>query len=114
MIEYLRQNGSYFKSFMDVNPGGGQRRNPKRKNAGAYSNQSQSGPTQAEIDRSYEAHLKRMAQGGTYGDNMEIVAFARAFKIDVKVYFRDHASVLAAPQDGTKHPMAHIAYHVCG
>ena len=113
VIEHMRQNADHYKAFMDVNPGGGQRRNPKRKNAGTYSQASASGPTQSEIDRVFEEHLKRMAQGGTYGDNMEIVAFASAFKVDVKVYQHDVAFVIAAPPDGTEHPVAHIAYHVC-
>lgn len=111
----MRENAAHYKAFMDVNPGGGQRRNPKRKNAGTYASQSSgSGPTQSEIDRVFDAHLKNMAQGGTYGDNMEIVAFAKAFKVDVKVYQHDFAYVLPAPDDGTEHQMAHIAYHVCG
>lgn len=114
MIEYMRENAVYFKQFMEVHPGGGQRRNPKRKNAGVYSTRPTfTPPSQEEIDRVFETHLGSMARGGTYGDNMEISAFAAVYKVDVKIYQVDFAFMIPAPEDGTVHPVAHIAYHVC-
>jgi OTU domain-containing protein 3 len=113
VIEYMREHAVYFKQFMEVLPGGGQRRNPKRKNAGVYSTPTTfTPPTQEEVDRVFETHLGSMARGGTYGDNMEITAFAAVYKVDVKIYQVDFAYMIPAPEDGTVHPVAHIAYHV--
>lgn len=109
----MREHASYYKQFIDVHPGGGQRRNPKRKNAGMYSTPvSFTPPTQEEIDRVFESHLGSMARGGTYGDNMEISAFASAFGIDVKIYQHDFAYMVSAPDTGAPRQVAHIAYHV--
>ena len=44
------------------------------------------GPTATEIEASFQRHLKTMAQGGAYGDNMEISAFASRFQVEVWVY----------------------------
>jgi OTU domain-containing protein 3 len=115
VIEYMREHASYYKQFIDVQPGGGQRRNPKRKNAGVYSTPASfTPPTPAEIDRVFESHLSSMARGGTYGDNMEISAFTSAFGIDVKIYQHDFAYMVSAPDSGEPRPVAHIAYHVSG
>jgi OTU domain-containing protein 3 len=109
----MREHASYYKQFIDVQPGGGQRRNPKRKNAGVYSTPvSFTPPTPEEIDRVFETHLGSMARGGTYGDNMEISAFAAAFGIDVKIYQHDFAYMVSAPDGEEPRPVAHIAYHV--
>ena len=109
----MRENGAYYKQFIEVHPGGGTRRNPKRKNAGGFSTPFSNLPaTSAEIDRTFEGHLKEMARGGTYGDNMEIVAFSSAFHVDVKIYQRDFAFVVSAKADGAVVPVVHIAYHV--
>lgn len=110
----MRDNAAYYKQFIDVHPGGGSRRNPKRKNAGTFSTSfNNSTPTQAEIDRKFEGHLQDMARGGTYGDNMEISAFSQAFHVDVKIYQRDFAYVVSTKPQGTTVPVVHIAYHVC-
>ena len=110
----MREHASYYKQFIDVRPGGGLRRNPKRKNAGTYSTPTIfKPPTQEEIDRVFESHFGSMERGGTYGDNMEISAFASAFGIDVKIYQHDFAYVVSARDDGRERQVAHVAYHVC-
>ncbi|KAF2772783.1 cysteine proteinase [Teratosphaeria nubilosa] len=113
VIDYMRDNADYYKQFIDVNPGGGIRRNPKRKNAGAYSTPATyAPPSTADIDRVFESHLTSMAKGGTYGDNMEITAFSSAFDVDVKIYQRDFAYMVTGNVDAEKpRPIAHIAYH---
>ncbi|KAK5165067.1 uncharacterized protein LTR77_009164 [Saxophila tyrrhenica] len=112
VIEYMREHGDYYKQFIDVNPGGGIRRNPKRKNAGAYSSPANYVPPSAdEIDRVFQSHLQTMARGGVYGDNMEISAFSSAFSIDVKIYQRDFAYMISGSGDGVQRQVAHIAYH---
>ena len=74
-------------SSSTLSSGGGIRRNPKRKNPGSLSNRSDlAGPTPTEIEASFQRHLKTMAQGGAYGDNMEISAFASRFQVEVWIY----------------------------
>jgi OTU domain-containing protein 3 len=112
----MRDHAAYYKQFIDVNPGGGTRRNPKRKNAGAFNSPASiPTPTEADIDRVFEGHLDVMARGGTYGDNMEITAFSSAFGVDVKIYQRDFAYMVSGAgeyRDQTDRPVAHIAYHM--
>lgn len=109
----MREHAEYYKLFIDVHPGGGIRRNPKRKNAGAYSSPANFlPPSAADIDRVFENHLINMAKGGTWGDNMEITAFSSAFGYDVKIYQRDFAYVVSGNGEEDAHrPVAHIAYH---
>lgn len=109
----MRDNGDYFKHFLEVHPGGGSRRNPKRKNAGSYATKPNTGPASAaEIDAVFEGHLNRMAQGGTYGDNMELVAFSKALHVDVTIYQRKFAYQVYAKNGPCGLPNMHIAYHV--
>ena len=65
------------------------------------------GPTQH-----LPSHLARMAEGGTWGDNMEITAFASAYNVDVKIYQKDFAYVITGGSDVKERPVVHIAYHV--
>jgi len=111
----MREHASYYKQFIDVHPGGGVRRNPKRKNAGAYSTPANYfPPTPEEVERVFESHMQQMARGGTYGDNMEISAFSAAFGVDVKIYQRDFAYMVPAGDEDVKRGVVHIAYHVSG
>ena len=56
VICYMRDHAAYYKQFIDVNPGGGTRRNPKRKNAGAFNSPANiATPTEADPDRAPEA-----------------------------------------------------------
>ncbi len=115
VIEEMKKNPVDYKPFIGIHHGGGQRRNPKRKNAGALSKSAAApGPTDAEVERAYESHLRSMAQDGTWGGNMELVAFSKTYKTGVKVHQKEHAMIVSAPKDGRPHKMAHIAYHVCG
>lgn len=108
----MREHADYYKQFIDVHPGGGIRRNPKRKNVGSYSSPaSVAPPSEADIDRVFDSHLQSMARGGTYGDNMEITAFAAAYDVHVKIYQRDFAYMVTGGGEETSKPTAHIAYH---
>lgn len=109
----MRENAGYYKQFIEVNAGGGTRRNPKRKTTGNYSTINiASTPTPEEIDNVFDSHLLRMAQGGTYGDNMEIVAFSSAFGVSVKIYQRDYAFMVSSTGEESSKGVCHIAYHV--
>jgi len=109
----MRENAGYYKQFIEVNVGGGTRRNPKRKTAGSFTTSNlASMPSPEDVDRVFDSHLLRMAQGGTYGDNMEIVAFSAAFKVDVKIWQRDYAFMVSGPGEDSNQGVCHIAYHV--
>ncbi|KAL8959799.1 MAG: hypothetical protein Q9193_003394 [Seirophora villosa] len=111
-IGYMRDNGNYFKHFLEVHPGGGSRRNPKRKNAGSYATRANTAPPSvADVDGVFEGHLHRMAKGGTYGDNMELVAFSKALHVDVTIYQRKFAYQVYANNAPCGLPNLHIAYH---
>ncbi|KAI9801758.1 MAG: hypothetical protein M1825_003130 [Sarcosagium campestre] len=108
VIEYMREHASYYKQFVDVNAG--QRRNPKRKNAGAFSSPVQV-PTAEQIEGVFEAHLTRMARGGEYGDNLEITAFSEAYRVDVSIQQRDNILYVSTARPGEVRRVAYIAYH---
>lgn len=110
----MRDNGDEYKYFLVVHPGGGTRRNPKRKNAGSFSTKSNAEQqvSASDVDAVFEGHLARMAKGGSYGDNMELVAFAKAFRVDVTIYKSEWAYHIKAEGDSSGLPNLHIAYHV--
>ena len=111
VIEYMRQNANDFKYFIPVIGGG--RRNPKRKNVGALSGPiSCANPTEDAVNQKFEAYLLDMARNGTYGDNLEIVAFAKAFSTNVRIYQAHDPLMIYAADDWTALPVAHIAHHV--
>ncbi|KAI9668063.1 MAG: hypothetical protein M1821_000883 [Bathelium mastoideum] len=103
-IEYMENNKDYFKQFLRVEPGGGTRRNPKRKTAAESSTAL---PSAKEVDRAFNAHMKTMAQGGTWGDNIEIIAFSAAFGVAVKVWQATNSHMFGEGMDN----VLHIAHH---
>ncbi|KAL8666252.1 MAG: hypothetical protein Q9202_001520 [Teloschistes flavicans] len=112
VIQSMRANSNYYKHFIEVHPGGGTRRNPKRKNAGAFSSkQIPPEATAAEKDAVFEGHLTRMAKGGTYGDNMEITAFSKAYNAEVIIYRSEYAYCVRDDGITGPHKTLHIAYH---
>lgn len=113
VIRSMRANSDYYKHFIEVHPGGGTRRNPKRKNTGAFSSK-QIAPeaTAAEKDAVFEGHLARMARGGTYGDNMEITAFSKAYNAEVIIYRSEYAYCVRDGGITGPYKSLHIAYHV--
>lgn len=113
VVEHMRANSELYKPFLSVNPGGGTRRNPKRKNVAAASTPlTVEAPTQEEIDRAFENQLVQMAKGGTYGDNPEITAFARTYKINVGVFELDYQYLISATGEASnEYPTIYIAHH---
>lgn len=112
----MRNNPDRFKSFLVVHPGGGSRRNPKRKNHGSLATSAiAAGPTAQEIDAAYKQHMKTMAKTGVYGDNLEIIAFAQAFKVDIMIFSeggRFFYYVRCEKLEGEMAPMLCIVHHV--
>ncbi|KAE9963002.1 hypothetical protein BLS_009222 [Venturia inaequalis] len=112
VIDWMIEHKDYFKQFLDVQPGGGTRRNPKRKNTGSYNSQvNYAGPTEDDVSQAFDAHILRMKKGGTWGDNMEIVAFAAAFHTDVRIYMTEYSYMIPGQGDEASRKIAHIAYH---
>ena len=86
-VEYMRQHPEEFKAFVTANPGGGIRRNPKRKNAGTLRDSfDPTPPSEADINTAFTLSLDSMAQGGTYGDNAELIAFSQKFNVDIRIW----------------------------
>ncbi|KAG8527627.1 uncharacterized protein KY384_007780 [Bacidia gigantensis] len=86
-VQYMRDHPGEFKAFVIANPGGGIRRNPKRKNPGALRDTfDPTPPSEADIDTAFTLSLDVMAKGGTYGDNAEIIAFSNKFHVDIRIW----------------------------
>ncbi|KAK6506472.1 hypothetical protein TWF506_011379 [Arthrobotrys conoides] len=85
----MRRHSSYFKLFLSVPP-------PTRKTRSATSTTL---PNETTIDRVFQDHIKRMERPGVYGDNLEIVAFARCYGVDVKIYQREFAYLVSGERD---------------
>ncbi|KAK6511182.1 hypothetical protein TWF481_000104 [Arthrobotrys musiformis] len=84
----MRRHSAYFKLFLSVPP-------PTRKTR----NSSTILPNEDTIDRVFLDHVKRMEKPGVYGDNLEIVAFARCYGVDVKIYQREFAYLVSGERD---------------
>ncbi|KAF2473946.1 cysteine proteinase [Lindgomyces ingoldianus] len=81
-IEHMRLNSDVYSQYLSVNP---VRRNPKRKNT-PVPTVNNSIPSDDEIRKRFEVHLLKMGQPGEWADNMEVVAFASAFNVHVRVW----------------------------
>ncbi|KAJ3340934.1 OTU domain-containing protein 3 [Gonapodya sp. JEL0774] len=64
-------------------------------------------------DDPFDRHLARMRRDGTYGENLEVVAFARAQAVDVAVHqLGQPVWIVRAREDGRPAGrMIHIVYH---
>ena len=114
----MMEHPDEFKQFVAVTDGGGLRRNPKRKTAGSLQSRpdTMARPTEEQMAKAFEQRVKMMAQGGAYGDNLEIVAFSQAFNVDINVY-SEEARVWYVLQtknraDHQKYPTLYIVHHV--
>ena len=90
-VDYMLTHSDEFKPFVVVS-GMSPRRNPKRKTAGSLQNRMdiEPAPTQEQIDKAFQQACENMAKGGTFADNAEIVAFAKAFQIIVRIWSEEH------------------------
>jgi hypothetical protein len=116
----MRANADEYKCFLAVHPGGGVRRNPKRKNVSTYSTPEAFTPTPEDVDIAFEIRLKEMGKTTTYGDNQELVAFTRVYPYNVMVYqqhdsdkeIMDPDFMVTSNGEENLLPLAHIAYDV--
>jgi hypothetical protein len=116
VVEYMREHASYYKQFIAANHVNGDepRRNPKRKNAGAYLSAATPAPPPSaeDIEGAFQRHVVRMAEDGVYGGNMEIHAFSAAYDVDVVVYQKRGSIPVSAEGTGVGRRTAYLAYHV--
>ncbi|KAG0266114.1 hypothetical protein DFQ27_000161 [Actinomortierella ambigua] len=68
-------------------------------------------------NQTVEAHVAQMRRNATYGGNVELVAFARLKRVDIRVYQPGYVFVIEGvdvKKEGStpgQRPMLHIAYH---
>jgi hypothetical protein len=111
----MKDNPEMYKAFISARPGGGVRQAPKRKRAGATSTISDTAlPTQEQLDLSWNNYIAHISKKGSYGDHVEVQAFARAYDADVKIYDRQGCSYHKAAEESTwgTRSIMHIARHV--
>jgi hypothetical protein len=67
-------------------------------------------PTVEERQAAFQAHLQRMSLPQTYGDHMEVQAFAKAYSMDVQIFTADGIQFHASGEDDVVRPVVQIAY----
>ncbi|KAF2265753.1 cysteine proteinase [Lojkania enalia] len=126
-IEHMRANSEFYRQYMTVTP---VRRNPKRKVASlapavpldpAFHSAD-------ELQRMFDLHLEKMGQPGEWADNMEVVAFASALNVHVRLWQADYHYTFSPRDDaipttspahlsvdehdtGKTRPTLNVAYH---
>ncbi len=114
-IDYMAANPDKFKNFVDVHSVGGTRRISKRKIPGAISKFDNTKPTKEERDKAFERYLKLKFEGGSYGDNAEIIAFAWRFNVNIKAFSQAFNYFMSFPAEkipDSDHPFLYIVHHV--
>jgi hypothetical protein len=83
VVDYMREHASFFALFVEGSGYG----------------------------ETFEEYTNRMSNDGVYGDNAEIVAFSRRYRIKVVIYQSDYMYIIASDEVGAGIGEAHIAYH---
>ncbi|KAK9367176.1 NADP-dependent oxidoreductase domain-containing protein [Lipomyces kononenkoae] len=117
VVQFLRDNKAQFISFLPAASAYHGSTGASRKSARRATN----GPSSDGLptDKKWEGYLEMMSKDGVYGDNLEIVAFAKRFNVDVKIHLADFAYVVSGESISSKneghcnktHKLLHIAYH---
>ncbi|KAK9354533.1 NADP-dependent oxidoreductase domain-containing protein [Lipomyces doorenjongii] len=113
VVQFLRDNKAQFISFLPAagayHGSSGASRKSARRAVNGPSSDGQ--PT----EKKWESYLETMSKDGVYGDNLEIVAFAKRFNVDVKIHLADFAYVVSGESSdedtGILRKVLHIAYH---
>lgn len=115
-VEFMRAHPEQFKDFVVVNPGGGIRRNPKRKNAAASRDTfDPTPPTEADINTAFDLSLDLMARGGTYGDNAEVIAFSQRYNVNICIWsaaIGGFLQISSQSSPAVSAPTLYIVHHV--
>ncbi|KAK9324843.1 NADP-dependent oxidoreductase domain-containing protein [Lipomyces orientalis] len=115
VVQFLRDNKAQFISFLPAasayhGTSGASRKSARRAATGPSAGGQ---PT----EKMWETYLDMMTKDGVYGDNLEIVAFAKRFNVDVKIHLADFAYVVSGESSnnsesaGTPRKVLHVAYH---
>ena len=116
VVEYMRANKDDYTPFIGLLPGGATRRNPKRKTAGSLGRQhDNTAITGEQVDAAFEKRMAEMAQGGTWGDNHEIVAFSKVYEVDINIWseaINNWFRVMAPNDAGKDKPTLYVVHHV--
>jgi hypothetical protein len=99
-----------FKSFIQVLPGGGYRRNARRKAAAEVSSWNLI-PTRAAIDRGYNEYVGRMKKNSCWAGDLELRAFTKAYDMDLTIHFGYTSPRQMKAHDHEDRPMVHVAFH---
>ncbi|KAK7206531.1 hypothetical protein BZA70DRAFT_106530 [Myxozyma melibiosi] len=110
VVEFLRANKDQYIGFLPAALGVAVGRKSQRRAASAASANSAARDSAQGADKMWESYLENMSKNGVYGDNLEIVAFARRFQVDVKIHLTDFAYVVPSGDVNAKR-LLHIAYH---
>jgi hypothetical protein len=111
VVRYMREHPDSFKPWISVE---GNRRSKRRITRSTSSRFTFRGATEEQTERAWEDYLECMAQDGTYGDHLEITAFAKAYCTDVMIFrqYGNPPEPISAYDDNIPRPTVYIAHHV--
>ncbi|KAF2195942.1 cysteine proteinase [Delitschia confertaspora ATCC 74209] len=107
IVQYVRDHKDHYINFVPVN----EVRRSNRRHKGSSSREIAS-PSQDEREKKFEMRLQQMAKTGTWGDNVEIVAFAAAYDVQVNVWQREYNYTLPDDAASSSLPKVQVAFHV--
>ena len=112
-MDHVRNNKDEFLPFLDTQSSG-TRRQPRRRAATAYasSNVDSNAPSPLELQKVWEKYLQQKEQGGTYGDHIEIQAFATVYNVNVCIHQRTNALVISPKKLTSETRDVYVAFHV--
>ncbi|KAK9464299.1 hypothetical protein V1512DRAFT_128602 [Lipomyces arxii] len=124
VVEFLRRNKSKFIEFLPTEYAttnrakNGKARGGRRKATTLQISRPETKTISSEkIEALWLAYLDQMATDGVYGDNLEIVACAQKFNVNIKIHLSHFAYVVSGQSslqiESTieQRRMLHIAYH---
>ena len=110
VVQYMRDHQEEFIQFIEVNKGGGTRRNARRSASRVTSPEL----SPEDFTLQYRNYLANMAQLGVKGDNQELRAFACIFDVNVTVHMPQKDNDFIVYGGSEELPHVHVAYHKVG
>lgn len=83
MVEHLIRKADYYKHFIPVTE---TRRNKYRSTRRGVTNSKIVDYSAAALDSGYKAYVNKIAEGGVWGDHVEVSAFADSYQMNVVIY----------------------------